>query len=108
MIFLLYLLNTSILTDYGDYRFRKIEPEKAKELLADGKFTSAVGHEGTAQVISAKLDLPIPTNRVAIKMAEGDQAVVFRVTQRLPEGKILSAEELKGIPSEFGLLTRVS
>ena len=48
----------------------------------------------------------IPVNRVAIRMQPGDIAVIFRVLKRLPEGKVLSDEELSKVPFEFGILER--
>jgi hypothetical protein len=37
-------------------------------------------------------------------MHPGDKAIVFQVLQRLPEGKVLSEEELKAVPYRLGLL----
>lgn len=101
-----YVLNTPVLTSYGRYVFTKITPEEAKSVLTNG-FISAVGHEGTAKVLSTILGIPVPTNRVAITMQPGDRAIVFRLLTRLPEGKVLSEEELKVLPYELGLLERV-
>lgn len=103
-----YILNTPILTEYGTYNFVRITVDMAKEMVNDytEKFTSAVGHQGTAEIISRLLNVNVPMNRVAIKMQPGDSAIVFRLLERLPEGKILSAEELDVIPYEFGLLER--
>lgn len=103
---MIYTLNTPILTEYGFYRFRQIGVDEARDVLRGG-FTSAIGHQGTAEVLSAVLGISVPMNRVAIKMAKGDKAVVFRVLTRLEEGKVLTAEELKTIPYELGLLERV-
>ena len=102
----LYLLNTPILTEYGEYSFKKISKEEAIEEMGYG-FVSAIGHEGTANLMSQLTGMTIPVNRVAIKMQPGDKAVVFRVLTRLPEGKVLSYEELSQIPYEFGLLQRL-
>ena len=102
----LYIFNTPILTEYGDYSFRKISLPEVKELLSQG-FVSAIGHEGTANLMSQLTGMTIPVNRVAIKMQPGDKAVVFRVLTRLPEGKVLTQEELSQIPYEFGLLQRL-
>jgi hypothetical protein len=75
-------------------------------LLEDG-FVSAVGHEGTAQILSQLLGVKVPVSRIQIRMNVGDKAVVFRVLTRLPEGKILTEEELKKLPWTIGLLERV-
>ena len=80
---------------------------EARRLLGQG-FTSAVGHEGTAALLSQLLDIEVPINRVTITMAAGDAAVVLRVKQRLPEGVVLSAEQMRDFPHELSLLTRIS
>ena len=98
-----YILNVPVLTNYGTFRFRKVSVEEAKKVLADG-FISAVGHEGTAKVLSELLKMEIPYNRVEIHMQPGDKAVVFRLLKRLPEGVVLSKEELLQLPFELGVL----
>ena len=100
----LYILNTPILTEYGSFDFRKSSLPEVKELLSQGNFTSAIGHEGTATLISQLTGVSTPVNRVAIKMQPGDMAIVFRLLTRLPEGKILTQEELEKVPYEFGIL----
>jgi hypothetical protein len=104
---MIYILNSPILPNYGEYRFEKISVEEAKALLSGG-FTSAVGHKGTAEVLSSILGVNIPENRVAISLEKGDIALVFRLLVRLPEGKVLSAEELKGLKFELGKLERIA
>jgi hypothetical protein len=102
-----YLLNSPILTSYGKYSYQKINREEVIRLLCkEGCFLSAIGHEGTAKFLSELLEVNVPSNRTAIKMEKGDKAVVFRLLQRLPEGKVLSREELESVPYEFGLLTK--
>lgn len=102
-----YVLNTPVLPNPGTYRLERITIEQAKELLSEG-FTSAIGHEATAEVLSALLDIPIPMNRIQISMEPGDKALVFRLLTRLPEGKVLSKEELLALPWELNLLCRIS
>ena len=99
----LYVLNTPILTEYGSFDFRKSSLPEVKELLSQG-FTSAIGHEATASLMSELTGINIPVNRVAIKMQPGDIAVVFRLLTRLPEGKVLSLDEIAKIPYELGIL----
>ena len=102
-----YLLNSPIITSYGLYRYRPLSIGEAKAILSEAGFISAIGHKGTADFLSTLLDIIIPINRVRVTMQPGDIAVVFRVLQRLPEGKVLSAEDLKSIPYEFGLLRMI-
>ena len=40
-------------------------------------------------------------------MQPGDQALVFRLLERLPEGSVLDTEAVAATPHEFGLLTRL-
>ena len=72
----------------------EIDIEQVKELLANG-FTSAIGHESTAAILSNILGIQVPVNRVPIKAKHGDDIIVFQLLQRLPEGKILSEQELQ-------------
>jgi hypothetical protein len=75
----------------------KITVEEAKNLLKQG-FISAVGHESTAKFMSHILGMEIPVNRTAVWLKAGDRAVGFVLKTRLPEGKVLTEEELKQIP----------
>jgi hypothetical protein len=39
-------------------------------------------------------------------MQPGDRALVVRILERMPEGKVLTNEEMKRIPYELGIMTR--
>ncbi|HOM08327.1 MAG TPA: DUF1874 domain-containing protein [Syntrophales bacterium] len=101
-----YVLNTPVLTDYGTYRFERVDLSAAQE-MAKGA-VSAVGHAGAAEAVSLLLGRKIQVNRTEISMKPGDVALVFRVLARLPEGAVLSAEETLALPHEFGRLERLA
>ncbi len=102
-----YLLNAPILTAYGVWRFEgPVGVERAGEVLRGG-FVSAVGHAGAADFLTRLLGVAVPVNRTSIEMGAGDRAVVLRLKARLPEGAVLTDEQMRDLPFELGLLTRL-
>jgi len=104
----LYVVNTPILSLSEEIseitvRVRKISVEEAKKILKND-FVSAVGHEATAKFMTQILQVEIPYNRIYVKYCPGDVAICTKLLQRLPEGKVLSEEELAKIPFEIYLL----
>lgn len=103
----LYLLNSPILPGFGRYEFEgPVAPQEARRLVADG-FVSAIGHEATARLLTHILGQAVAVNRQRIHMRPGDQALVLRLKQRLPEGRVLSFEEISELPFDLGLLRRL-
>lgn len=79
-----YLLNSAVITAPGTYRYRLVSREEASRWMAEGDYTSAIGYEQTAEALAKISGLPVPVNRVTVKMEPGDEALVFRIA--LPEG----------------------
>jgi hypothetical protein len=107
----LVLLNTSIITTYGRYEYKAITLDDARALVQEflhrGKsLESAIGHQSTADLLSALLNHQVPLNRTEFKQSSGDLALVFKLKQRPPEGKVLDRDEIEGIGYEFALLRR--
>ncbi len=78
-------------------RIRPIPAGDVAGILMVHNFLSAVGHEATAKVLGLLLGVEVPFNRVAIRLVPGDQLIVFQLGVRLPEGQILSEEEVKSL-----------
>lgn len=69
----------------------KVEPISQETveciLLGDNGFTSAIGHQDTANVLSNMLGIPVAMNRISVSLTKDDILVVAQVVGgRLPEG----------------------
>jgi hypothetical protein len=105
------LLNTSILTSYGEYSYRPVSLQEAKQMIKDCQakgdgVKSAIGHKSTADLLTELLDFPVPVNRMEFKQTVNDVGLIFKLKQRPPEGIILTREQLEMLGYEFGLLKR--
>lgn len=105
-------LNAPVVTAPGVFRYEKLSQQAARKIVTEFKnsgreIASAVGHAGTAELMSRLLDYPVKFNRVEFEQTAHDVALVLRLRKRAPEGKILCCAELEEIGYEFGLLTRI-
>ena len=103
-----FILNSLITPFKGktaNFFIERIDLEKAK-LSLPKNFTSAVGHQATADMISSLLEVKVEVNRVQIFFEPGDKALAFVPKQRLPEGKVLTKEELLKIPPDIFFIQR--
>jgi hypothetical protein len=86
-----YLLNALSLnmasSPSGFFRWQMITIEEARSLLTKDGFSSAIGHQDLANVVSDLLGLPVEANRANVLLEPGDLAVVAQYRgPRLPEG----------------------
>ena len=78
---------------------RELSPATAREELERARekgleIVSAIGHPATASIASKLLGIEIPANRIEIALEDGDEALVFQLMVRLPEGTVLNEDEL--------------
>lgn len=104
-----HLLNAPIChTADVQYVTRFIDRAGAIRLCAiaakNGDLHSAIGHDGTARVLSLVLDQPIAVNRVSMQYSPGDIAIALQLRQRQPEGVVLTAEQVEAIGYELTLI----
>ena len=100
----IYLLNSgNVPVDWEHYPKVVVEEavisaDSAKMILQNTKFVNAVGHEGTARLLSELLDIDIKPVRRKVLLEPGDRAILL---DRLPEGKVLTEEELSKVQYKF-------
>jgi sorbitol-specific phosphotransferase system component IIA len=104
-----YILNALVIpADFEKYSkikvtIRKASVEEVRQLLSTKGFVSAIGHQGTAQLLTELLGIEIPFNRLSVKLRPGDVCVHFVLKQRIPEGKVLSYEELRQLAFDLAI-----
>lgn len=103
----LYVANAfslSMLQTPATVSVKEISIFDVRSLLSTRRWTSCVGHESTAAIISQLTGISIPVNRVMVTLKPGDSMVIFQLMMRLPEGKVLSEEELRNISYKWFLV----
>ena len=85
--------------------FEEISLEKAKKLLSSEKIDSSIGHEGTAKVLQSLLGLNVETKRTQVTLKDNEQSIIATINMRLPEGTVLSREDMEKIPIRWILAT---
>lgn len=103
------ILNGAIITADGEYSCRTISLEEAKKLIQSSpEIISAVGHKSTAEIITDLLEREVSLNRINFHQEAGQQALVFKLNSRPPEGIILTRAEIEEFGYQFQLLSRQS
>ena len=93
------------------FKLKRLNLDEAKEWVKQG-FTSAVGHESTAQLLSNLLGVPVTPNRIQVWMQPGDEALCVQFMIRFAEGHVASLEELQQLYQQgkiqFVLVQRIA
>jgi hypothetical protein len=84
-------------------RVKEVTTDEVKKLLSssEGLFESAVGHEDTARLLTKLLGVEVRAERKQVTLTPNAILVVFQLLSRLPEGRVLTEEELSKIPYKF-------
>ena len=76
--------------------------EDVKGIVQQFPFKSIIGHEGNAELFSQLLGVEVEVNRVSFTLGHEDTLIVgIPSGGRLPEGKVLSKEELEAIQLDW-------
>jgi hypothetical protein len=102
------LMNVPIMTQDGTYRKSQLAQEDANWLLTGKPIVSAIGHQGTADVLTTIFHRFIPVNRINFMQELDTIAIVLKMHGRLPEGVILNQEEMEKIGYNFFLVERLT
>lgn len=105
MVYITNAFSINMLTGSCFIEFKKLELEEVKELIAGTQIISAIGHTSTAEIVSKLLGIEIPAQRIEIKLDK--PMIVFQLNTRLPEGKVLSEEEIKQLPHSWWLVRKI-
>ena len=99
---MIHLLNTCIIPVQAgncNVQIFQLTLEEAARMAADGAVVSHIGHQGTADLLEQLLGIPVPMSR---EPWDGTGiGLVFQLQQRLPEGAILTREEVEALPFIF-------
>lgn len=100
-------LNSPILTEEGEFKYTKITLKEVIAYMSLLNYDSYIGHQSTADVLSTITKKQIIMNRSQFFQKVGQTAIIFKLQERVPEGVILSIEEIEKIGYDFYELKRI-
>lgn len=94
---MLYLMSTTVIPADapGVWEMTPVTLRAAQDLVSRHQFTSAVGHDSTAEAMTELLQQPVEANRLTVRPEEGDYFLCFKLHRRPPEGAILDRAQLE-------------
>lgn len=107
---MLYLLN-ALIVPFRDERavfsVRRISPEEAVAIANTSQVISALGHQGSVDAFRALGIQQASLNRISVSFNVDDMAIALVLRQRLPEGAVLTRNEMERIGYDLYLIKRV-
>ena len=102
----MYLCSTTVIPSgaYGTWDVGPLTLDRARFLVRELDFVSAVGHSSTAEVMTSLLEVEVPFNRLNIVPKDGDSFICFKLDSRPPEGAILDRETLEAVGYGFVIM----
>jgi len=94
----------SMIEEYPcEIRAEEISLTEIKEKIKKGEIDFKIGHSSFAEVLSQMLDFKIEAIREKIKLKKGETVIIAQIfgSTRLPEGKILTSEEIRNLEIKF-------
>ena len=103
---MLYLMNTTVIPHGADgvWIVTSILPHEAAEFPPNMPWTSAVGHQSSAEAMSAVLGISVPVNRITVVPKPGDKFLCLKLNSRPPEGVVLDREQMEQIGYSWALM----
>jgi hypothetical protein len=102
----LYLMSTTVIPHGADgtWTMATISPREAAHIAGVQSFISAVGHDSSAEAMTAALGVQVAANRITVAPVPGDEFLCLRLLSRAPEGVILDRLALEQIGFSWALL----
>lgn len=103
------ILNSLVCTTEGVYKVERIDVETARKLLKSyqGNWKSYVGHESTANFLSALLKTKIQHSRVTFQHRQYQTALCFKLFERVPEKTYYTEFDLERVDYTFFLMKKI-
>jgi hypothetical protein len=105
-----YVLNSAVITNEGDFRYKKITVEEARQWINEGPYLATVGYQETIAAFALLFNHKLELNRQRITMQNQDEALIFRLDYRLndPRLKGHTGPEFILDHLEIGILRRIA
>lgn len=100
------LLNTAILTDFGEFSYQRLDLENAKRMIETHGYESFIGHQATADILGTILEIPVKVNRESYCQQGRMIALIFKLNARIDVPRELTVEEIESIGYTLGVLYR--